>query len=157
MDFKLKTRRHFLVYIAHIIFYTTLPLQASASFGVIQRGFGATLVCPFNVTGGPKLIGTVTVGCFSDTSCTTYTGNNASWGNRIGPPTLTNGRHTLSNEAMDSVGLPAACDMAGTQCIQLQVQNPAGSVTALVSMQATVVSGTFVCTATSGPLDISTF
>lgn len=151
----MKTRRHFLVYIAHIVFYVTLPLQAWASLGVIQRGLGATLVCPFTVSGGPKLIGTVTIGCYSDLGCTTYTGNNASWGNRIGPPTLQNGSHTLSNDAMASVGLPTACANAGTQCIQLQVQNPAGSVTAPpLSMQATVVSGTFVCT-TSGTLDVS--
>lgn len=155
MDFNLKTRRHFLAYIVHIIFYITLPLQASASSGVIQRGLGATLVCPFTVTGGPKSIGQVTVACYSDTTCTTYAGSNYSWAGRGGTPTLTNGTHTLSNDAMANVHLTTACANAGTQCIQLLIQNPAGSVTAPpLSMQATVISDTFTCT-TSGTLNIS--
>ena len=153
----MKTRRHFLTYIAHIIFYITLTLQASASSGVIQRGLGATLVCPFTVTGGPKSIGQVTVACYSDTTCTTYTGNNYSWAGRGGHPTLTNGTHTLSNDAMANAALTTACANAipTTKCIQLLVQNPVGSVTAPpLSMQATVISGTFTCT-TSGTLNIS--
>jgi hypothetical protein len=155
--FWMKTRRRFLTYIAHIIFYITLPLQASASSGVIQRGLGATLVCPFTVTGGPKSIGSVTVACYSDITCTTYTGSNYSWGGRGGTPTLTNGTHTLSNDAMANVALTTACANAGTQCLQLVVQNPAGSITAPpLSMQATVISGTFTCT-TSGTLNISSF
>ncbi len=102
--FKLKTRRHFGLYVAHVIFYITLPLQTWASVEVIESGLGATLVCPFNVIGGPKLIGNVTIGCYSDAACTQYNNNNASWGNRTAGfnPTLKNGSHTLSNDAMAS-------------------------------------------------------
>ena len=153
-DSTMKTRRHPLVYIAHIIFSITFTLQSYASSGVIARGLGATLVCPFTVAGGPKLIGTVTVACFNDPACNTFSGNNASWGNRVSPPTLQNGSHTLSNDAMASVGLPAAC-AAAVQSIQLQVQNTGGSVTSVLCMQATVVSGIFTCS-TSGTLNIST-
>ena len=142
-----------------MVFYFTLSLQAWASSGIIKQGLGATLVCPFTVTGAGvsgKSIGVVYVSCFSDTACTTYTGDNASWGGRGGTPTLKNGSHTLSNDAMASVGLPAACAAADptTASIQLQVQNPSGSVTALLCMQAIVVSGIFTCT-NSGTLDIS--
>lgn len=151
----MKTRCHRIAYLIYTIICSTLTLNASASNSVITSGFGATLVCPFTVSGGPKQIGTVTIGCYSDTTCTTYTGSNASWGGRGATPTLTSGTHTLSNDAMANVGLTTACRDATptTQCIQLQVQNPGGSVAAILSMQATVVSGEFICT-TSGTLDI---
>jgi hypothetical protein len=152
----MKTRRRFLIYIAYtILCFVLMPQSLWAFSDVIKQGFGATLVCPFLVTGGHKSIGQLTVACYSDTTCTTYTGNNYSWAGRGGSPTLTNGTHTLSNDAMANVGLTNACASAGTQCIQLLVQNPAGSVTAPpLSMQATVISGTFTCT-TSGTLNIS--
>ncbi len=152
----MKTRRHFALYIAHTVFYIILPLQTWSSVQVIEQSLGATLVCPFTVSGGPKAIANVTIGCFSDTACTAYNGNNASWGNRTAGfnPILTNGSHTLSNDAMASVSLPTACANAATQCIQIQVKNPNDSATALLYMQATVVSGVFTCT-TTGTLDIS--
>jgi len=148
----MKTKRSALIYTAHLAFYTAISIQTWASSGIIERGFGATLTCPFNVINGSKSIGTVIVACFSDTACTSIVGN-YSWGGRGGTPTLQNGSYTLSNDAMANVALTTACVSA--QSIQLQVQNPLNTTVSLLCMPATVSSGLFSCTGGPYTLDIN--
>lgn len=150
----MKTRRHFLTYIACAVFYFTLMPQSLWAFSdVIKQGLGATLVCPFNVINGPKLIGDVVVACFSDIGCNTLIGNYP-WGGRGGTPSLTNGSHSLSNDAMANVDLTTNCaNPTPSQSIQLQIHNPDNSALSLLCMNATVVSGVFTCT--GGPYTLN--
>jgi hypothetical protein len=150
----MKKRRGVLIYTVHAVFYTTLTLQALASSDVIEQGLGATLVCPFNVINGPKSIGNVIVSCFAapDVNCNTVPIGNAGWAGRGGTPTLRNGAHTLSNDAMASVGLTA---LTTTINIQLEVHNPGNTAFSLLCMPATVVAGVFTCTGGPYTLDIN--
>lgn len=149
----MNTRRRFLLYAAHTALYMALAVPAWASSSVIDR-MAATLVCPFNVTNGPKSIGTVIVACFAapDAACNTVPIGNAAWGGRGGTPTLENGSHTLSNEAMAAVGLTA---FTTTVNIQLEVHNPGNTAFSLLCMPATVVGGVFTCTGGPYTLDIN--
>lgn len=149
----MKIKRHPLVYMAYAIIYTTLTPPTWASSEVIKHGFGATLVCPFNVINGPKSIGNVVIACYSNTSCPTPSLiGNAAWGGRGGgTPTLQNGSHTLSNDAMTSVGLTS---LTTTVSIQLEVHNAANTAYSNLCMEATVVGGVFNCTGGPYTLDI---
>lgn len=152
----MKTRRHFLIYIAHAIFcFSLMPQSLWAFYDVIKQGLEATRVCPFNVINGPKTIGDVVVACFSDTGCNTLIGN-WPWGGRGGTPSLTNGSHSLSDDAMEDAGLTANCaSPTAAQSIQLQVHNPGNTAVSLLCMRATVVSGAFTCTGGPYTLDIN--
>lgn len=151
----MKIRRWRVIYTAHAAFYMALTLSAWASSNVIERGLGATLVCPFNVVNGPKLIGNVVIACFSDTGCNTLIGNYP-WGGRGGTPNLQNGSHTLSNDAMANVGLTTSCaNPIPAQSIQLQVHNSGNTAFSLLCMQSTVVSGVFTCTGGPYTLDLN--
>ncbi|MDP1574988.1 MAG: hypothetical protein Q8L78_08700 [Coxiellaceae bacterium] len=147
------TRGYFLVY-ALVAFCIVLTLQARASSSVLKSGLGATLVCPFTVINGPKTIGNVVVSCFEapDSTCNTTPIGNAAWGGRGGTPTLENGSHTLSNDALASVGLTA---FPTTVNIQVEVHNPENTVYSLLCMHATVALGVFTCTGGPYTLDIS--
>ncbi len=129
-------------------------LTSWASTRVIDPYFGATLVCPFNVINGPKLIGNVTVSCYSDTRCFFYLNANYSWGTpgSTPAPTLYNGLHHLSNDAMANVGLNA---ITGTQSILLQVKNTENTIVSTVCMQATIVGGVFACSGGPYTIDIN--
>jgi hypothetical protein len=147
----MKTRRRLPLYMAHAAFYLALTLPAWATPSLIERGFGATLVCPFTVTGGPKLLdGSVEVSCFSDTACGTPL-STAPWGTPLGDPqpTMQNGVHTLSNEAMAAAGLTLNTT---TQSIKIEIFSQIGA-SATLCMQATVSSDLFACT--GGPYTLN--
>lgn len=146
----MKIKRHFLIYATHATLCIALTIHVWASSSPINRGFGATLVCPFSVTNGPKAVGNVVVACFTDTGCNTLIGN-YSWGGRGGTPILQNGSHTLSNDAMTAASLTTACGSA--QSIQLQVHNPGNTAFSLLCMPAIVSSGTFTCS--GGPYTLN--
>lgn len=148
----MRTRHRLPLYISHAALYLTLTLPAWATPSLIERGFGATLVCPFTVTGGPKLLdGHVEVSCFSDTECGTTSLGTAPWGTPLGDtqPTMQNGVHTLSNGAMAAAGLTS---FTATQSIKIMIHSQEAS-SATLCMQATVSNNSFACT--GGPYTLN--
>jgi len=132
------------------------PRPASASSEslpeVLETDSRPSMVCPFTVINGPKSIGNVVVAVFTDIACGTAAIGNAAWGGHGGTPTLTNGTHRLSNDALAGVGLTA---LTTSQSIQVQIQDPGNTTSATVCMQTAVAMGAFTCSGGPYTLDIN--